>query len=67
MFEEKQMIRGGTMWDQTYGCANQYRCYIAYYLMSFISKSHQILLDRSVDTPGHVKDVVDSFNDVNKQ
>ena len=36
MFEKKQMIRGGTMWDQTYGCTKQYRCSIAYYLMSFL-------------------------------
>ena len=29
VFEKKQMIRGRTMWDQTYGCAKQYRCSIA--------------------------------------
>ena len=52
-FDKKQMIRGGTMWDQTDGCAKQYRCSIAYYLMSYLSKSYQIVLDRAVDTPGH--------------
>ena len=56
------MIIGGTMWDRTYGCANQYRCSIAYYLMSYLSKSYQIVLDRAVDTPGHGKDVVYVFN-----
>ena len=61
------MIRGGTMWDQTCGCAKQYRCYIAYYMMSFLSKSHQIVLDRAVDTPGHGKYVVDGFNAVQKR
>ena len=55
------------MWDQTDGCANQYRCSIAYYLMSFLSKSYQIFLDRAVDTPGHEKDVVYGFNDVQKR
>ena len=49
MFEKKQMTRGETMWDQTYGCAKKYMCYIAYYLMSLISKSYQIVLDRAVD------------------
>ena len=29
VFEKNQMIRGRTMWDQTYGFANQYRCSIA--------------------------------------
>ena len=38
VFEKKQIIRGGTMWDQTYGCAKQYRYSIAYYLMSFLTK-----------------------------
>ena len=55
------------MWDQIYGCAKQYRCFIVYYLMSFLSKSYQIVLDRDVDTPGHGKDVVDGFNAVQKK
>ena len=67
MFEEKQMIRGGTMWYQTDGCANQYRCSIDYYMMSFLSKSYQIVIGEAVDTPGHGKDVVDGFNDVQKR
>ena len=61
------MIRGGTTWDQTYGCAKQYRCSIVYYLMSYLTKSYQIVLDRAVDKPGHGKDVVDGFNAVQKQ
>ena len=28
MFEKKQMIRGGTMWDKTDGCAKLYMCSI---------------------------------------
>ena len=55
------------MWDQTDGCTNQYRCSIAYYLMSYLPKSYQIVLDRSVDTPGNGKDVVNGFNAVYKQ
>ena len=52
------------MWDQTDGCAKQYRCSIAYHLMSYLSTSYQIVLDRAVDTPCHGKDVVDGFNAV---
>ena len=55
------------MWDQTDGCAKKYRCSIAYYLMSYLSTSYQIVLDRAVDTPGHGKDVVDGLNAVQKQ
>ena len=55
------------MWDQTNRCAKQYRCSIAYYLMSYLSTSYQIVLDRAVDTPGHEKDVVDGFNAFQKR
>ena len=54
------------MRDQAYGCAKQYRCSIAYYLMYYLSESYQIVLDRAVDTPGHGKDVLDGFNAVQK-
>ena len=54
------------MWDQTDGCAKQYRCSIAYYMMSYLSTSYQFFLDKSVDTPGHGKDVVDGFNAAQK-
>ena len=61
------MIRGRTIWDQTDGFAKQYRCSISYQLMSYLSKSYQIVLDSDVDKPGHGKDVVDGFNAVQKQ
>ena len=67
MFDKKQMIRGVTIWYQTGGCAKQYRCSIAYYLMSFLSKTYQNFLGRSVDTTGHGKHVVDGFNAVQKR
>ena len=55
------------MWDQTDGCAKQYKCSIAYNLMYFLSKYYQIVLDRAIDTPVHGKDVVDAFNAVQKR
>ena len=64
---EKKFIRGETMWDQTDGYANQDMCSISYYLIYFLSKSHQIVLDRDIEKPGHGKDVVDGFNAVHKR
>ena len=55
------------MWDQTYGCAKQYSCSSDYYMMSYLSTSYQIILNRAVDTPGHGKDVVGGFNAVHKR
>ena len=36
-------------------------------MMSLLSRSYQIVIDRTVDTPGHGKDVVDGFNDFQKR
>ena len=36
-------------------------------MMSYLSKSYKIVLDRYVDTPSHGKDVVDGFNAVQKR
>ena len=55
------------MCDQTDGCAKQYMCYISYYMMSFLSKSYQIVLGRAIDTPGNLKDVVGVFYAVHKR
>ena len=55
------------MWDQIDGYAKQYRCSIAYYMMSYLSTSYQIVHDRAVDTPGHGKYVVDGFNAIQKR
>ena len=54
------------MWYQTCGCAKQYRCFIVYYLMSFLSKSYKNVLDRAVNTSVHGKYAVDGFNAVQK-
>ena len=61
------MIRGRTVWDQTYGYAKHYGCSIPYYLMSYLSKSYKTVLDRAVYTPGHGKDVLDGFKAVQKR
>jgi len=67
LFKDGNMMRYGTMWDQTDGCSKQYRCSIAYYLLSFLSSTFVIDIDRGIDTPGHGKDVVDGFNAVQKR
>ena len=36
-------------------------------MMSYLSKSYQIVIDRAVDTPGHGKYVVNGFNAVSKR
>ena len=55
------------MWYQTDWCKKYYRCSIAYYLMYFLSKSYQNILDRAVGTTGHGKYIVDGFKAVHKR
>ena len=41
--------------EVTNGCAKQYICDLAIYLMTVLSSSYFITMDRSVNTPGHGK------------
>ena len=53
-----------TIWENNDGCAEQYRCASALYLMSVMSKCYSIIIDRGIISPGHGKEVVDGLNDV---
>ena len=55
------------MWENTDGCAEQYRCVSALYLMSVISQCYSIIIDRGISAPGHGKYVVDWLNSVDKR
>ena len=56
-----------TIWENTDGCADKYRCASALYLMSFLSQSHTIITDRGISAPGHGKEVVDGLNTIDKR
>ena len=56
-----------TIWENTDGCAEQYRCASALYLMSVISQTYSLIIDWGISEPGHGKEVVDGLNDVNKR
>ena len=56
-----------TIWEVTDGCAKQYRCATAIYLMSTVSQQFDVVIDRSIEAPGHGKGEVDGFGAVDKQ
>ena len=56
-----------TIWENTDGCVEQYRCATALYLMSFLSQFHSIIFDRGISAPGHGKEVVDGINTIDKR
>ena len=55
------------IWENTDGCAEQYRCASALYLMSVMSQCYSIIIDRGISAPEHGKEVVDGLNAVYKR
>ena len=69
LLKNKQVLTTSlsTIWENTDGCAEQYRCASALYLMSVMSQTYSIIIDRGISAPGHGKEVVDGLNAVDKR
>ena len=55
-----------TVWQDTDGCANKYRCALSIYLMTMLSSSYGIIMDHAINATGHIKNVVDRLNTTEK-
>ena len=51
-----------TLLEDTNGCAKQYRCDLAIYLMTVLSYSYGIITDRAINAQGHGNNVVNGLN-----
>ena len=47
-----------TVWEETGGCDKKYRCALDIYLMTVLSSSYGNIMDRTINVPGHGKNVV---------
>ena len=56
-----------TIWENTYGCAEQYICASALYIVSYLLQCYSVIIDRGISTPGHGKEVVDGLNTIGKR
>ena len=56
-----------TIWENTDGCAEQYRCATTLYLISMFSRAFSVIIYRGISTPGHGIEVVDVLNDIYKR
>ena len=63
---EGYLEKGTTLWEQMDGCAKQYRCGTALYLMSVISMMYDIKVNRMISAPSHGKAICDSQGGVAK-
>ena len=43
-----------TVWEDTDGCKKKYGCDLAIYLMTVLSSSYDIIMDRAINALGHV-------------
>ena len=50
------------IWENTDGCAEQYHCLTAIYLLSMLAHAYSIIIDRGVVAPGYGREVVDGLN-----
>ena len=57
----------GTIWENTDGFAEQYRCASSLYFMSVMSQCYSIIIDRVINAPVHGKEVLDRLNAVDKR
>ena len=53
--------------DNTYVCAEQYRCTSALYLMPLMSQCYSIIIDLGISATGHGEEVVDVLNSVDNR
>ena len=69
MLKERKLLASAlsTIWENTDGCADQYRCASALYLMSVMSQYYLVIIDSGIITPGHGKEVVGGLNSIYKR
>ena len=68
LLKNKQVLTTplSTLWENTDGCAEQYICASALYLMSVMSQTYYIIIDRGISAPWNGKEVVDRLNAFDK-
>ena len=65
--ESGSLVSGmSTVWEDTTGCAKQYRCALDIYLMTVLSSSYGIIMDCAINASVHVKNSVDEINATEK-
>ena len=56
-----------TLWENTDGRAENYRCATSLFLLSILSQDFYLIIDHGVSAPGNFRDVVDGLNATEKR
>ena len=51
-----------TVWEETVGCAHQYRCDLAIHLVTVLSSSYGIIMDHAINSPVNGNNFVVGLN-----
>ena len=68
LLKERRVLTSSlsTIWENTYGCAEQYICASALYFMSVMLQCYSVIFYRGISAPGHGEEVVDVINATDK-
>ena len=67
MGKQNSLIEGGTIFNNTDGCAKQYRCAAALHFISIFCDNKDFCIDRAIGAHVHDKDLVYGLNACDKQ
>ena len=69
LLKERKVLTSSlsTIWENTDGFAEQYRCASALYLMSVMLQCYSNIIYRGISAAGHEKEVVDGLNAIEKR
>ena len=62
MYDHKFSIKDGIIYDTTDGCNKQYRCANALWILSVLSFTYILIIDRCINAPGHDRRKIDGIN-----
>ena len=55
------------IWENIYGCDEHYRSASILYLMSMLSQTSYVIIDRSISAPGHGIEIADVLKAIDKR
>ena len=55
-----------TVWEDIGCCTNQHRCALVKYLFNVLSYLYAVKIDCAINAPGHINNVVNILNAVDK-
>ena len=66
LLKKRQLISAdiSTIWNNIYGCSDQYICDNVLYLISMLAYAYNIIIDGDVGAPVHGREVIDGLNTI---